>query len=128
MKFIEDEDIDFSSVNVASFKDSDSDELSVDDIIADIDKGLGESTADDIVLDSSKGLDMGIGNDQLDSDSKESFMQTFMLYLSLISLFLLIFFSLFLIFSKVLNPRNLKISYYVCEEGKVKKYERSDYV
>ncbi|WP_238614508.1 hypothetical protein [Borrelia turcica] len=129
MKFIEDEDIDFSSVNVASFKDSYSDDLSVDDIIADIDKGLGDRPADDVVLDTSKGLGMGIEDDQLDSDSKEGFMQTFMLYLSLISLFLLIFFSLFLIFSKVLNPRNLKISYhYVCEEEKVKKHERSDYV
>ncbi|WP_232535928.1 hypothetical protein [Borrelia sp. A-FGy1] len=132
IKFIEDEDIDFSSVNIASFKDSYSDDLSVDDIIADIDKGLKEGPVDDVFLDvrdSSKGLSISVENEQLGSDTKEGFMQTFMLYLSLISLFLLIFFSLFLIFSKVLNPRNFKISYhYICEKEKVKKHERSSYV
>ncbi|UER67451.1 hypothetical protein LKV13_01310 [Borrelia sp. BU AG58] len=130
VKFVEDEDIDFSSVDVVGYKDSYFDDLSVNDIIADIDKGLGESSVGDVFLDSNKVFDADIESNQLNADSRmEGFVQTFMLYLSLISLFLLTFFSLFLIFSKVLNPRNLEISYHCTrEEEKIEKYERIDSV
>ncbi|UGQ17063.1 hypothetical protein [Borrelia sp. RT1S] len=125
--FAEDEDIDFSSINIADYRDAD--DLSVDDIIADIDKDLEEGVVDDVFWDDSKGFGVGIGNEQLNTDLREGFARTFMLYLSLTSLFLLMFFSLLLIFSKVLNPRNLGVSYHcVFEEGKIEKYERSSRV
>lgn len=63
---------------------------------------------------------------------EEEIIQTSMLYLSLFSLFLLIFFSLFLIFSKVLNHRNFAISCFSCycfyQEEKINKYEKNNYV
>ncbi|WKC57834.1 hypothetical protein [Borrelia sp. P9F1] len=129
VEFVENEDIDFSSVNISGYGASYSDDLSVDDIIADIDKDLGESVVDAVFGDDSRGFGVGNGNEQLNTDSKEDFTKTFMLYLSLISLFLLMFFSLFLIFSKVLNPRNLRVSHHcVFEEEKIEKYERSSHV
>ncbi|WP_445435880.1 hypothetical protein [Candidatus Borreliella tachyglossi] len=127
VRFIEDEDSNFSGVNVPILRDSD--DLSVEDIIADIDKGLKDSSFDSDTLDFSEDFTRGVDKNRLDSNSGGSLVQTPMLYLSLVSLFLLIFFSLFLVFSKVLNPRNFKISYYyVYKEEKIKNCEDSSYV
>ncbi|WP_199911295.1 hypothetical protein [Candidatus Borreliella tachyglossi] len=127
VRFIENEDSNFSGVNVPILKDSD--DLSVEDIIADIDKGLKDSSFDSDTLDFSEDFTRGVDKNRLDSNSGGSLVQTPMLYLSLVSLFLLIFFSLFLVFSKVLNPRNFKISYYyVYKEEKIKNCEDSSYV
>lgn len=130
VKLVEDEDTDFKSVNVYTLQDSYSDNLNVEDIITNLDNGLGESKLDDVTLDFSKeDFATDIEESLLDLDSEEGLIQTSMLYLSLISLFLLIFFSLFLIFSKVLNPKNFAI--YGCpfyREEKITKCENSNYV
>lgn len=130
VKLVEDKDTDFKSVNVYTLQDSYSDNWDVEDIITDLDNGLGESEFDDVALDFSKeDFATDIEESRLDLDSEEGLIQTSMLYLSLISLFLLIFFSLFLIFSKVLNPRNFAI--YDCpfyKEEKITKCENSNYV
>lgn len=51
-----------------------------------------------------------------------------MLYLSLISLFLLIFFSLFLVFSKILKPRDFVSYYFECGKKRIERYEKDQYV
>ncbi|WP_025407921.1 hypothetical protein [Borrelia coriaceae] len=120
----------FDSINVNTSKSSYLDDWSIDDIITDIDEGLGESEFDDVALDlSEEGFTVDIDNSQLDLDSGEGLIQTSMLYLSLISLFLLIFFSLFLIFSKVLNPKNFAVSYCLLyEEERIIKCKKNSYV
>ncbi|WP_233275044.1 hypothetical protein [Borrelia anserina] len=129
LKLVEDSNTNFSSVNVHALQDSYSDDWSVDDIITDINKDLGGNGVDDVTLDFSKeGFVTDIKENQLDLDPEEGFIETSMLYLSLISFFLLIFFSLFLIFSKLLNPKNFVVSYYsFCREAKITKYEKSNH-
>ncbi|BDU63059.1 hypothetical protein BOFE_05990 [Candidatus Borrelia fainii] len=130
VKLVEDEDTDFKSVNVYTLQDSYSDNWNVEDIITDLDNGSGELELDDVALDFGKeDFATDIEESSLDLDSEEGLMQTSMLYLSLISLFFLIFFSLFLIFSKLLNHRNFAI--YDCpfyREEKITKCENSNYV
>ncbi|UCP01289.1 hypothetical protein [Borrelia hermsii] len=130
VKLVEDDNTNFGDINVNASQESYSDDWNIDDIITDIDKELNESEFSDVVLDlSDENFATDFEESRLDVDSEEGLIQTSMLYLSLISLFLLIFFSLFLIFSKVLNPRNFAISYYsFYKEEKITKCEKNNYV
>ncbi|WP_241763724.1 hypothetical protein [Borrelia hermsii] len=130
VKLGEDDNIIFGDINVNALQGSYSDDWNIDDIITDIDKELNESELSDVVLDlSEENFATDFEESRLDVNSEEGLIQTSMLYLSLISLFLLIFFSLFLIFSKVLNPRNFAISYYpFYKEEKITKCEKNNYV
>ncbi|WP_241763500.1 hypothetical protein [Borrelia hermsii] len=130
VKLVEDDNTNFGDINVNASQESYSDDWNIDDIITDIDKDLNESEFSDVVLDlSEENFATDFEESRLDVDSGEGLIQTSMLYLSLISLFLLIFFSLFLIFSKVLNPRNFAIFYYpFYKEEKITKCEKNNYV
>ncbi|WP_235048048.1 hypothetical protein [Borrelia hispanica] len=128
VKSVKDKDDNSSSFNVYVIQNSYSDDLSVEDIIADVSKNLDDFEFDDGVLDLGKdNFTVDVEEPKLDFDLKEDRIQTSMLYLSLVSLFLLIFFSLFLIFSKILNPKNFTISY--CsfyKEEKITRCEKSN--
>ncbi|AHH05155.1 hypothetical protein BmHG_00268 [Borrelia miyamotoi] len=131
-------DLDNVSVGVnndISTSSDDFDDWNVEDIITDLDKGFGESEFDNVVLDDFSEEDFITGVEESRGSlnlEEEEIIQTSMLYLSLFSLFLLIFFSLFLIFSKVLNHRNFAISCFSCycfyQEEKINKYEKNNYV
>ncbi|AGT27256.2 hypothetical protein bmLB2001_000253 [Borrelia miyamotoi] len=112
----------------------DFDDWNVEDIITDLDKGFVENEFDNVALDdfSEEDFITGLEESRGSLNLEEGIIQTSMLYLSLFSLFLLIFFSLFLIFSKVLNHRNFAISCFSCycfyKEEKINKYEKNNYV
>ncbi|ACH93215.1 uncharacterized conserved protein [Borrelia duttonii Ly] len=128
VKSVKDKDDSSSSFNVYVIQNSYSDDLSVEDIIADVSKNLDDVEFDDVSLDLGKdNFTVDVEEPKFDPDLKEDRIQTSMLYLSLVSLFLLIFFSLFLIFSKILNPKNFTISY--CsfyKEEKITRCEKSN--
>ncbi|WP_235048166.1 hypothetical protein [Borrelia persica] len=112
VKSVKDKGDNLDSFNVYMLQNSYSDDSSVEDIIEDVSNSLDYVEFDDVVLNSSEdNFTADFEEPQLDSDLKGDRIQTSMLYLSLVSLFLLIFFSLFLIFSKVLSPKNFTISY-----------------
>ncbi|BCR21698.1 hypothetical protein [Borrelia sp. HM] len=113
--------------DVSTYSD-DFDNLNVESIMTDLDKEFVESEFDSIDLDDFGDQDFTIdvedSKSSLNLEEEEGLIQTSMLYLSLVSLFLLIFFSLFLIFSKVLNHRNFAISCFsFYKEEKIYKYE-----
>ncbi|WP_151059931.1 hypothetical protein [Borreliella turdi] len=104
-----------------SSSEEDLHDLSVEDIIADIDKDLIDTSDEDVELDLREDFENDVVKNNFKLNSSEGIVHSPMLYLSLISLFLLIFFSLFLVFSKILKPRDF-VSYYF-EFGK-KRIER----
>ncbi|WKC77829.1 hypothetical protein QIA31_01815 [Borreliella turdi] len=104
-----------------SSSEEDLHDLSVEDIIADIDKDLIDTSDEDVELDLREDFENDAVKNNFKLNSSEGIVHSPMLYLSLISLFLLIFFSLFLVFSKILKPRDF-VSYYF-EFGK-KRIER----
>ncbi|WP_259662752.1 hypothetical protein [Borrelia miyamotoi] len=120
--------------NDISTSSDDFDDWNVEDIITDIDKGFDKNEFNNVTLDDFSKEDFITGvEESLESlNLEEGIIQTSMLYLSLFSLFLLIFFSLFLIFSKVLNHRNFAISYFsfssFYKEEKINKHEKNNYV
>ncbi|MGF7101670.1 hypothetical protein [Borreliella kurtenbachii] len=103
-------------------------DLSVEDIIADIDKELIDTSDEDVELD----LREDFENDEMKNGFKlntsEGVVHSPMLYLSLISLFLLIFFSLFLVFSKILKPRDFVSYYFEYGKKRIERYEKDQYV
>ena len=123
-------------VNDVSTYSDDFDNFNVESIMTDFDKEFVEDefgSFDNIDLDDFGDQDFTVdfenSKSSLSLEKEEGFIQTSMLYLSLVSLFLLIFFSLFLIFSKVLNHRNFTISYFsFYKEEKIHKYEKNNYV
>ncbi|QFP48173.2 hypothetical protein O5404_02990 [Borrelia miyamotoi] len=120
--------------NDISTSSDDFDDWNVEDIITDLDKGFVENEFDNVALDdfSEEDFITDVEASRGSLNLEEGIIQTSMLYLSLVSLFLLIFFSLFLIFSKVLNHRNFAISCFSCycfyKEEKINKYEKNNYV
>ncbi|AEL18443.1 hypothetical protein [Borreliella bissettiae] len=103
-------------------------DLSVEDIIADIDKELIDTSDEDVELD----LREDFENDEMKNgfklNSSEGVVHSPMLYLSLISLFLLIFFSLFLVFSKILKPRDFVSYYFEYGKKRIERYEKDQYI
>ncbi|WP_231439452.1 hypothetical protein [Borrelia duttonii] len=100
VKSVKDKDDNSSSFNVYVIQNSYSDDLSVEDIIADVSKNLDDVEFDDVSLDLGKdNFTVDVEEPKFDLDLKEDRIQTSMLYLSLVSLFLLIiFFYCFCIF------------------------------
>ncbi|WNY64818.1 hypothetical protein [Borreliella carolinensis] len=103
-------------------------DLSVEDIIADIDKELIDTSDEDVERD----LREDFENDEMKNgfklNSSEGVVHSPMLYLSLISLFLLIFFSLFLVFSKILKPRDFVSYYFEYGKKRIERYEKDQYI
>ncbi len=102
----------FQKLEESSEEDEEEDlhDLSVEDIIADIDKDLIDTSDEDVELDLREDFENDAVKNNFKLNSSEGVVHSPMLYLSLISLFLLIFFSLFLVFSKILKPRDF-VSY-----------------
>ncbi|WNY66634.1 hypothetical protein [Borreliella lusitaniae] len=119
----------FQKLEESSLKEEeDLHDLSVEDIIADIDKDLIDTLDEDVELDLREDLDNDVVKNNFKLNSSEGAVHSPMLYLSLISLFLLIFFSLFLVFSKILKPRDF-ISYcFECGKKRIERYEKDQYV
>ncbi|MBB6042984.1 hypothetical protein QIA34_01855 [Borreliella yangtzensis] len=97
-------------------------DLSVEDIIADIDKDLIDTSDEDVELDLREDFDSDVVKNNFKLNSGERAVHSPMLYLSLISLFLLIFFSLFLVFSKILKPRDFVSYCFECDKKKIERY------
>lgn len=103
-------------------------DLSVEDIIADIDKDLIDTSDEDVELDLREDFENDAVKNNFKLNSSEGVVHSPMLYLSLISLFLLIFFSLFLVFSKILKPRDFISYYFECGKKRIERYEKDQYV
>nr|WP_267509049.1 hypothetical protein [Borreliella garinii] len=103
-------------------------DLSVEDIIADIDKDLIDTSDEDVELDLREDFENDAVKSNFKLNSSEGVVHSPMLYLSLISLFLLIFFSLFLVFSKILKPRDFVSYYFECSKKRIERYEKDQYV
>ncbi len=103
-------------------------DLSVEDIIADIDKDLIDTSDEDVELDLREDFENDAVKNNFKLNSSEGVVHSPMLYLSLISLFLLIFFSLFLVFSKILKPRDFVSYYFECGKKRIERYEKDQYV
>ncbi|AFT83590.1 hypothetical protein BgCN_0265 [Borreliella garinii NMJW1] len=103
-------------------------DLSVEDIIADIDKDLIDTSDEDVELDLREDFENDAVKNNFKLNSSEGVVHSPMLYLSLISLFLLIFFSLFLVFSKILKPRDFVSYYFECGKKRIERYEKEQYV
>ncbi|WKC75084.1 hypothetical protein QIA36_01850 [Borreliella yangtzensis] len=99
-------------------------DLSVEDIIADIDKDLIDTSDEDVELDLREDFDSDVVKNNFKLNSGERAVHSPMLYLSLISLFLLIFFSLFLVFSKILKPRDFVSYCFECDKKKIERYRK----
>ncbi|MBB6207972.1 hypothetical protein [Borreliella lanei] len=112
----------------SSLEEEDLHDLSVEDIIADIDKDLVDTSDEDVELDLREDFENDVVKNNFKLNSSEGVVHSPMLYLSLISLFLLIFFSLFLVFSKILKPRDF-ISYcFEYDKNRIERYEKDQYV
>nr|WP_267510777.1 hypothetical protein [Borreliella garinii] len=103
-------------------------DLSVEDIIADIDKDLIDTSDEDVELDLREDFENDAVKNNFKLNSSEGVVHSPMLYLSLISLFLLIFFSLFLVFSKILKPRDFVSYCFECGKKRIERYEKDQYV
>ncbi|WP_301409644.1 hypothetical protein [Borreliella tanukii] len=103
-------------------------DLSVEDIIADIDKDLIDTSDEDVELDLREDFDSDVAKNNFKLNSSEGVVHSPMLYLSLISLFLLIFFSLFLVFSKILKPRDFVSYCFECNKKKIERYGKDQHV
>lgn len=103
-------------------------DLSVEDIIADIDKDLIDTSDEDVELDLREDFENDAVKNNFKLNSSEGVVHSPMLYLSLISLFLLIFFSLFLVFSKILKPRDFVSYCFECGKKRIERYEKDQRV
>ncbi|WKC89788.1 hypothetical protein QIA19_01825 [Borreliella finlandensis] len=112
----------------SSLEEEDLHDLSVEDIIADIDKELIDTSDEDVELDLREDFENDMVKNNFKLNSSEGMVHSPMLYLSLISLFLLIFFSLFLVFSKILKPRGFVSYYFEYDKDRIKRYEKDQYV
>ncbi|AEW68600.1 Hypothetical protein KK9_0265 [Borreliella garinii BgVir] len=120
----------FQKLEESSEEDEEEDlhDLSVEDIIADIDKDLIDTSDEDVELDLREDFENDAVKNNFKLNSSEGVVHSPMLYLSLISLFLLIFFSLFLVFSKILKPRDFVSYYFECGKKRIERYEKEQYV
>ncbi len=120
----------FQKLEESSEEDEEEDlhDLSVEDIIADIDKDLIDTSDEDVELDLREDFENDAVKSNFKLNSSEGVVHSPMLYLSLISLFLLIFFSLFLVFSKILKPRDFVSYYFECGKKRIERYEKDQYV
>ncbi|WP_215540292.1 hypothetical protein [Borreliella bavariensis] len=120
----------FQKLEESSEEDEEEDlhDLSVEDIIADIDKDLIDTSDEDVELDLREDFENDAVKNNFKLNSSEGVVHSPMLYLSLISLFLLIFFSLFLVFSKILKPRDFVSYYFECGKKRIERYEKDQYV
>nr|WP_267507807.1 hypothetical protein [Borreliella bavariensis] len=120
----------FQKLEESSEEDEEEDlhDLSVEDIIADIDKDLIDTSDEDVELDLREDFENDAIKNNFKLNSSEGAVHSPMLYLSLISLFLLIFFSLFLVFSKILKPRDFVSYYFECGKKRIERYEKDQYV
>ncbi|WP_215537047.1 hypothetical protein [Borreliella bavariensis] len=120
----------FQKLEESSEEDEEEDlqDLSVEDIIADIDKDLIDTSDEDVELDLREDFENDAVKNNFKLNSSEGVVHSSMLYLSLISLFLLIFFSLFLVFSKILKPRDFISYYFECGKKRIERYEKDQYV
>lgn len=112
----------------SSLEEEDLHDLSVEDIIADIDKELIDTSDEDVELDLREDFENDMVKNNFKLNSSEGMVHSPMLYLSLISLFLLIFFSLFLVFSKILKPRDFVSYYFEYDKNRIERYEKDQYV
>ncbi|QFI14395.1 hypothetical protein QIA37_01855 [Borrelia sp. CA_690] len=112
----------------SSLEEEDLHDLSVEDIIADIDKDLIDTSDEDVELDLREDFENDVMKNNFKLNSSEGLVHSPMLYLSLISLFLLIFFSLFLVFSKILKPRDFVSYYFECDKKRIERYGKDQYV
>ncbi|WNY69416.1 hypothetical protein [Borreliella andersonii] len=111
----------------SSLEDEDLHDLSVEDIIADIDKDLVDTSDEDVELDLREDFENDVVKSNFKLNSSEGVVHSPMLYLSLISLFLLIFFSLFLVFSKILKPRDFVSYCFEYDKNRIDRYEKDQY-
>ncbi|SCW32761.1 hypothetical protein SAMN02983004_00592 [Borreliella japonica] len=118
----------FQELKEFSSEEEDLHDLSVEDIIADIDKDLIDTSDEDVELDLREDFENDVVKNNFKLNSSEGVVHSPMLYLSLISLFLLIFFSLFLIFSKILKPRDFVSYYFKCGKNRIEKYGKDQHV
>ncbi|EEH32700.1 conserved hypothetical protein [Borreliella burgdorferi 29805] len=118
----------FQKLEESSLEEEDLHDLSVEDIIADIDKELIDTSDEDVELDLREDFENDMVKNNFKLNSSEGMVHSPMLYLSLISLFLLIFFSLFLVFSKILKPRDFVSYYFEYDKNRIKRYEKDQYV
>ncbi|ABH01527.1 hypothetical protein [Borreliella afzelii] len=120
----------FDSQKLEEFSSEQEDlhDLSVEDIIADIDKDLIDTLDEDVELDLREDFENDAVRNNFKLNSSDGVVHSPMLYLSLISLFLLIFFSLFLVFSKILKPRDFVSHYFECGKKRIDIYEKDQYV
>ncbi|MCD2332271.1 hypothetical protein [Borreliella americana] len=120
--------IDLQKLEESSLEDEDLHDLSVEDIIADIDKDLVDTSDEDVELDLREDFENDMVKNNFKLNSSEGMVHSPMLYLSLISLFLLIFFSLFLVFSKILKPRDFVSYCFEYDKNRIERYEKDRYV
>ncbi|WKC75991.1 hypothetical protein [Borreliella valaisiana] len=133
VEYIDEESFNFNNFELQKLEEFSSEEenlhdLSVEDIIADIDKDLIDTSDEDVELDLREDLESDVAKNNFKLNSGEGAVHSPMLYLSLISLFLLIFFSLFLVFSKILKPRDFVSCCFECEKKKIERYGKDQYV
>ncbi|WPM06043.1 hypothetical protein QIA41_02985 [Borreliella sinica] len=132
IEYIDEESLNLDNFEFQKLEESSSEEdlhdLSVEDIIADIDKDLIDTSDEDIELDLREDFENDMVRSNFKINSSEGIVHSPMLYLSLISLFLLIFFSLFLVFSKILKPRDFVSYYFECSKNKIERYGKGQHV
>ncbi|WKD00611.1 hypothetical protein QIA01_01285 [Borreliella americana] len=119
---------DLQKLEESSLEEEDLHDLSVEDIIADIDKDLVDTSDEDVELDFREDFENDMVKNNFKLNSSEGMVHSPMLYLSLISLFLLIFFSLFLVFSKILKPRDFVSYCFKYDKNRIERYEKDQYV
>ncbi|WP_210361580.1 hypothetical protein [Borreliella valaisiana] len=133
VEYIDEESFNFDNFELQKLEEFSSEEenlhdLSVEDIIADIDKDLIDTSDEDVELDLREDFESDVAKNNFKLNSGEGAVNSPMLYLSLISLFLLIFFSLFLVFSKILKPRDFVSYCFECDKKKIERYGKDQYV
>ncbi|WLN25072.1 hypothetical protein KJD10_01290 [Borreliella valaisiana] len=133
VEYIDEESFNFDNFELQKLEEFSSEEenlhdLSVEDIIADIDKDLIDTSDEDVELDLREDFESDVAKNNFKLNSGEGAVHSPMLYLSLISLFLLIFFSLFLVFSKILKPRDFVSYCFECDKKKIERYGKDQYV
>ncbi|WKC76911.1 hypothetical protein [Borreliella valaisiana] len=133
VEYTDEESFNFDNFELQKLEEFSSEEenlhdLSVEDIIADIDKDLIDTSDEDVELDLREDFESDVAKNNFKLNSGEGAVHSPMLYLSLISLFLLIFFSLFLVFSKILKPRDFVSYCFECDKKKIERYGKDQYV
>ncbi|APS98474.1 hypothetical protein Bmayo_01295 [Borreliella mayonii] len=132
IEYIDEESLNLNNFDLQKLEESSLEEdlrdLSVEDIIADIDKDLIDTSDEDVELDLREDFENDVVKNNFKLNSSEGVVHSPMLYLSLISLFLLIFFSLFLVFSKILKPRDFVSYYFEYGKKRIERFEKDQYV